>query len=370
MTKAEKLRFWGLIGFSVLIRLIFLSRPSEPVFDELGYLPYLQQFLSGKPEFIPHPPLGVAVLSWGVKLLGDSPLGWRIFPALLGALGVGLTYLLARRITKNSQSAFYAAFLLAFSFLWFTVSRIAMLDITLTVLLLGAVLAALKKRYCFAALLGGLALAVKWTALPALILLYAFIIREFLRSQEKNRLSYLQILFLPLLTAGIYLGVFALFYRNFHLSQLLVYQKVLWDFQTGLSPDKTYATPAWSWYLLPQAIPCFGENAPAFKQIVLMENPALLWWGVLSLIWAGLEILKKQKTFLTLPWLLWLSLYLPFFFTTHPGYLHYLIPTLPWLYLISGEALHKTFGDSFWSRVYLGFIALSFLAFYPWMVIK
>lgn len=371
MSKAEKLRFWGLIGFSVLIRLLFLSRPSEPVFDELHYLPLIEQYLHGTIPALAHPPLGIMILAWGVKIFAGSPLGWRIFPALLGALGVALTYLVSRHLTKNPQSAFYAAFLLAFSFLWFTISRIAMLDIIVAVLFLGTVYCFLKKNYAVMGALAGCALATKWVVALPLLLLFGWLFRDILRNQKKLKPSdFLPLLTAPLLTAFVYWGINTLFYLDGGLLHFWQLQQKILSIHLFHENDLTYASPAWSWYLIPQAIPCLGEKTGFFKQIFLMENPALLWWGVLSLIWAGINLLQRKQTFLALPLLLWLSLFLPFLFMGRALYQFYIIPALPWLYLISGEALRETFGDSFWSRVYLGFIALSFLAFYPWMVIK
>jgi len=359
-----------LLAFSILIRLVLLTHPNQPVFDELNYLPYIQQYLNGTPSFLPHPPLGVIIMGWGVEIFGDSPLGWRIVPVLMATIGVWLTYLLAFKITRRENSALYAAAFLSFSPLWFTISRIAMLDIIMTVLLLGAVYSYLNKGYWIGAVFAGLALSTKWVALFPLALIYGLIWLDILRNRQFKVWDCLKPLCFPLIAVVIYFGISACFFKDFNPAHLVEIQKTILKFQAGIKGDALNSSPAWSWYLIPQFIPCFNSGPGWFDKIAIMENPALLWWGIVS---AGLvleRIIRRKVTNLCLPWLLWLSLTLPFFFYQRPLYLYYLIPALPFLYIMSGEMLEETAGQSFWSKAYLGFVILSFFYLYPQLVMK
>ena len=56
-----------------------------------------------------HPPLGKLIMTLGILIWGDTPLGWRFMSAVFGALGLGAVYLLGLRLTGQRLIAFVAA---------------------------------------------------------------------------------------------------------------------------------------------------------------------------------------------------------------------------------------------------------------------
>jgi len=128
--------------------------------------------------FVVHPPVGKWLIAAGIGLIGDEPLGWRLFNAIAGVIGVALAFSLGRRLLGSFTWAMVAAGLLAADGLWFTMSRLAMLDIAAGVTTLAAVratfevLARIVERRPRAAMritagvLWGLALASKWSTAP------------------------------------------------------------------------------------------------------------------------------------------------------------------------------------------------------------
>lgn len=128
--------------------------------------------------YVVHPPVGKWPIALGIKLFGDEPLGWRLFNALLGVLGVALGFSLARRLLGSFGWSLIAAGLLATDGLWFTMSRIAMLDISAGVATLAAMRASIEILAraaehrprtgvrILAGVLWGLALATKWSTAP------------------------------------------------------------------------------------------------------------------------------------------------------------------------------------------------------------
>ncbi|MDE0545839.1 dolichyl-phosphate-mannose--protein mannosyltransferase [Microbacterium sp. C7(2022)] len=107
-----------------------------------------EQFLAGAtdvfltdPSFVIHPPLGKWIIGVGMLLFGsDNGFGWRFTTALLGTATVLVLMLLARRMTRSTTFAVVAGLLMAVDSLAISMSRLALLDMTLTFFVLLAFL--------------------------------------------------------------------------------------------------------------------------------------------------------------------------------------------------------------------------------------
>ncbi|MEV8266006.1 phospholipid carrier-dependent glycosyltransferase [Microbacterium sp. NPDC076911] len=107
-----------------------------------------ESFLAGNtgifltdPSFVIHPPLGKWIIGVGMLLFGsDNGWGWRFTTALLGTAAVLLLMLLAKRMTGSTTFAVVAGFLMAIDGLAISMSRVALLDMTLTFFVLLAFL--------------------------------------------------------------------------------------------------------------------------------------------------------------------------------------------------------------------------------------
>ena len=68
----------------LILHLAAINIPGEVIFDEGHYIPEARSILEGGGTLhSEHPPLGKLLNAAGILLLGDRPLGWRIFPVLL-----------------------------------------------------------------------------------------------------------------------------------------------------------------------------------------------------------------------------------------------------------------------------------------------
>ena len=167
------------IGIALVFLALSLWRiatPSIAYFDEVHYLPAARALLAGS-EWLnrEHPPLGKLLLAGSIALVGDTPVGWRILPALFGTLAL-LGAMRALWFASCSRFATLAyGFLLATGFLLLVQARIAMLDVFMAgFLALAAWMFAGACRepetgrwrlaVCGVAL--GCALAAKWNAAP------------------------------------------------------------------------------------------------------------------------------------------------------------------------------------------------------------
>ena len=98
---------------------------------------------TGGGDFIVHPPVGKWMIAlgdqlWGLMPFGTavSPEGWRVASALAGVFSVLILVRLATRMTRSILLGCTAGLILALDGLHFTLSRIAMVDIFLTLWIL------------------------------------------------------------------------------------------------------------------------------------------------------------------------------------------------------------------------------------------
>ena len=143
-----------LVGTAAVLMLGRLSEPSRIIFDETYYVNDARDFLDRGVEegFVVHPPLGKMLIAAGIRLVGDTPAGWRAAGAVAGLLTVVLTYLIGRRLFDRIVPAALATLLLMIDGAFLVQARTAMLDIFLALFVaLGAWLLLLDRDHVRAA---------------------------------------------------------------------------------------------------------------------------------------------------------------------------------------------------------------------------
>lgn len=162
----------AVLGVAAATRLIGLEQPGELVFDETYYvkdaeslrqLGYEGRWPEGSNElwaaanpgspspmasFVAHPPLGKWIIALGLAALGpENPAGWRLGTALAGVALVGLTMLLAHLLLGRLVLTSLSGLLIAIDGNAIVMSRVALLDGLLAMLIvLGVVLIVLDRR--------------------------------------------------------------------------------------------------------------------------------------------------------------------------------------------------------------------------------
>ena len=181
-------------GFLALLLLAgAIWRPGGLYLDELLYVPVARALLHGSlpelPSQIPagwhHPPLGSYLISFGIILAGDNPLGWRLAGIVFGALTLVAIFLWTYLLLRDYRLALTAMVLTAFNNLWFVMSRVAMLDVFFFAFAIWGVVgitAAFRlearvgfRRVCvlFSGVMFGLSAACKWTAVDTISVMFA-----------------------------------------------------------------------------------------------------------------------------------------------------------------------------------------------------
>ena len=301
------------IAFAFLVLLwLRLHLPTRIYFDEVHYVKAARELLlMARPINAEHPMVGKEFLALALRLFGDTPQSWRIFPALFGTLGL---FAFSRALWLASGRTFATlagTILLASNFLWFVMSRIAMLDMFMASfamlamwMLAGAVRLPEQGRWrlMLAGVFLGLSLGSKWNvvaaaALPGL----AFLV---LRVKRHGRGALLATTGAPvpgisLAEAGLWLGTlpllvyFITFLPTFFYAahpvrplHLIEYQGYMLKLQHSVIKPHPYQSVWWQWMFDIRAIWFLYDNIDgAQRGVVLLGNPLTLWAGLPACLW-------------------------------------------------------------------------------------
>jgi dolichyl-phosphate-mannose--protein O-mannosyl transferase len=385
------------LGFLALV-LVRLTIPSKPYFDEVHYLPAARALLSlshlANPE---HPPLSKELIALGIAGFGDRPLGWRIVPALMGALGLfaAMRALWFASLSRFATLAF--GVLLATAFPLFVHARIAMLDgIMVGFALVGLWMSAgafrehetARWRLALAGAAFGCAMAAKWNAVPVAVLPGAIFLVVRARHAGRHLLAATReppIRGLSLAEAAVWLGalplaVYALSFAPYaFLARDAVGPTGLIDFharmlalQEEVVTPHTYQSAWYQWVLNWRAIWYLYEPVDgAQRGVLLVGNPLTMWLGLPALAWcAWAGVKRERRDALAVAGLyasslgMWIVAAKPVQF-----YYHYVLPSC---FLIAALALAlDELWRRGWRRVPLGVLAASVALFvYFWPILS
>ncbi len=340
-----------ILTFFILSNIAGVSSPSRYLYDEGYYIPAAQKYLR-KDLFtnIEHPPLGKILISVGILIFGDNPVGWRIIPFIFGIVGVCSLYFLAMAIFDNSKIALLASFLLVVDMMWSTFSTLAMLDIFVaTALIIAAYwlwsfieLPTVRKAIKLGLILG-LATAIKWVAVFFIIALAILVIVRQKYDSDSHFLTKYFISFGASFFVAYFLPyLFFLGKVDFVKIISLQFQALKIHIDAGHVSDPD-AIPPWLWFWI----------NPYVSSRYVSNNPLIFFIWPLVFISKTVEVIKnfsKKKDFGFIFILVcFSSLYFPWYITKRPTYAFYVIPAVPFICLALGVLL-----NNLWMRNKLG----------------
>lgn len=365
-TTAIAIAFLGLV-------LVRLTIPTKPYFDEVHYVPAARALLDlshlANPE---HPPLGKELIALGIAVFGDRPLGWRIVPALMGALALfaAMRALWFASLSRFAVLAF--GLLLATAFSLFVHARIAMLDgIMASFVLVAAWMCAAafrehetaRRRFAIAGAAIGCAMAAKWNAVPLAVLPGLAFLAVRVRSAGWGFLTAtrgLPVGGMSVVEAAVWLGalplaVYALTFAPYAFLEqgavgptgLIDLHRRMLALQSQVVQPHTYQSLWQEWVLNWRAIWYLYEPVDgAQRGVMLIGNPLTMLLGLPALAWcAWAGIARRRWDALVVAVLyavslaIWIVAAKPVQF-----YYHYL---LPGVFLIAALALAL---DALWQR--------------------
>ena len=294
---------------SLALRVINLGSIKSFIFDEVYYvdgahdlLKYGVEVSGSKPEFIVHPPLGKWMIASGIKVFGDNPVGWRIATAVVGSLLILLVALVAHKLFRDLLLTGLASALMALDGLALVHSRTSLLDNFLTFFILLATYFFITKQYWWTALILGLALATKWSALYFIIAfgLIAFY-RAFSHHTGKNLVkpTLQRVLQFAVIPVVVYLTSWAGWFATNRgwardhstniLNSFIYYHQQMLGFHTGLTEKHPYEANPWSWLFMGRPTSFFYESpkgcgtSSCSQEVIALGTPLLWWFGIAAI---------------------------------------------------------------------------------------
>ncbi|HYO95530.1 MAG TPA: phospholipid carrier-dependent glycosyltransferase [Polyangiaceae bacterium] len=182
---AEQLRpvdvvIGALLLLGAYLRLHAFDFPSSLLFDEHHFVENARKYLQGQPDLNDHPPLGKLFIAAAMKLLGDTPAGFRVPALLFGFSSIAFAGWAAARLFHSTRAGLFAAALLSADGFQIAYSRAALLDGYLNACGLAALLLASywlersrdSRAWALALLSGavcGVALGIKFSGVASLV---------------------------------------------------------------------------------------------------------------------------------------------------------------------------------------------------------
>lgn len=358
-----------LIG-AFFVRIWHLGYIREEIFDEVYFVKFAQNYLSGTSFFDIHPPLGKLIIALGTKIFPGPYFGWRIMEAIFGAGVILMGYLIGKEI-KNKIAGLLTAIILALDGMILVYSRVALMDIFMVFFIMlgfyGFLKYSNKLKMSYLILAGvGLALAasVKYIAgLLIIVYLSAGIIKKIPLKKEWWKI----LIFILIIPAIIYL---AFFLFNFPLNREFFHKVYEWHTQSlgynlTLKEGHPYGSKWWSWFLLIRPIWLyFKDLAGKYICVIGLGNP-LAWWSFLVvipiLIWKSYQKDKTSQIIL----ISFLIFLLPWAFFKRVLFYYHALPSFIFLTVGIGYLLEELSHDKMGRIIIMVYLAiLVFLFFY------
>lgn len=313
-----------------LVVLHRLGIPSKMMFDEIHYLPAARRLIDLTARLNPeHPLLAKQLIAWSMQSIGDTPFGWRLPSAVLGAIGLWAMMRALWWASLSRSATVLFGLLLATDFIWFMMSRIAILDMAM-----GGFMALAVWQWALAwrnpsgrarnarlhlvltGLFLGLSLGAKWNGallVPLPGLLFALNRWEALKGRRAAMLWASQgarpvpgvslveaALWLGALPLAVYFATFlpAFFYQKDPLTfgRLLEWQQYMLQLQDSVKKPHTYMSVWWQWMANIRPIWFLYENIDGAQRGVLMlGNPFTMLAGLPALLFCAWDGVKGNR---------------------------------------------------------------------------
>jgi len=349
--KYTKTILFGILIFSLGTRLYGLNYPEKEYFDEVYHAFTAREMLHGNkaawewwntpPEGFAyewtHPPLAKLFMWGSMSVFGETAFFWRFPGAILGVGVVFLTYLIAKQIFKDELLAIFSATFISLDGLVLTMSRIGMNDTYLLFFSLLTIYLFLRNKDFFSSISFGLALSSKWSALWVIPILFVI----WLSRKNKFNLKLGWFLVMPPL---VYLANhIPMFLTGHSLDIFWGMQKQMWWYHTKLQATHPYTSSWWSWplNLRPVYLYTSDEIGGMVSRIYNLGNPAVFWFGLISIVCSFVYSLLNKNRKLALVVFSYLVFFVPWAASPRIMFFYHYLPSMPFLAIATGYVLRK-----------------------------
>lgn len=364
-----------------------------------------------------HPPLGKEIMAIGILLFGMNPFGWRFMGTLFGVLMLPLLYWFSKKMFDNTWVSAATTALFAVDFMHFAQTRIATIDVFVTLFIIAAYLfmfwytrlsffdTKLINTFLPLGLCGiamGLSWASKWTGIYAsagLCLLFFICMgqrwKEYRYAKAHatgvtNGISHQEIiknfypklfktlgfcvLFFVVIPVIIYILSFLPFSDGTDhgiLTQVIDNIQNSYNYHSNLEATHAYSSQWYEWPFMKRPI-LFYSGQPAeglYEGISSFGNPLVWWGGFIAFVYMVYRYFiynDKTSGYLSIAYL---SQYLPWVFIGRVVFIYHYFPSVPFLVLMLGYSFKIFIEKKQKNRwAVLGYVAVAvllFVMFYP-----
>lgn len=379
-------KFYLFFLFFILALFIYgwrLYFPTTMYFDEVYRVKTAQQFIAlrGYTERV-HPPLGMLLISLSILMLGDYSPVWRLSALLAGIGCIYAIYAITRKLTRNSRTGFWAAFLFALNGISLPLARIATFESVMLFFMLLSILCFLEneaedgqaqaKAFFFSGVFLGLALATRWVAATLLGPLALLWFKRYRESKNRMLLIKHTLIFFGIIPALIYFSSYLIvpFIKGFHGSDIWKLQTNALHYHLTLKAGHHYASKWWTWPFMIRPIWYYFQRQHGLVYgILCIGNPAICWTIPVAMGYAGWRFFKEKSLvtlliivgFLT-QWVAWAPVRRVTFF-------HYFNTAMPFVTMAAALVLEQLWQNKKFGRwVAIGYLLLvtgMFIYWYP-----
>ncbi len=340
----------GILIIASLLRFTNISNPPTYIFDEVYHTFTAREYLNNHKEAWEwwttppkdvayewtHPPVAKYGMVIGMLLFGENSTGWRLGSALAGVISIYGIYLLVKELTASKNIALFSAFLVSIEGLHIAQSRIAMNDMYMMVFFIFALYSAVKTRWKLSAILYGLSLASKWSALYGVVPLAYIYAYQYFKDYKNIRSIVYHIFFalrLLLISVFVYVITFTPFILAGHTwAQWWELHRQMWYYHTHLVATHGYQSTPLEWIFDVRPVWYYVKyGTGVLANIYAIGNPIILWFGLVAII------LNIRKIF-TYPYSLFYLLYgiftIPWIFSPRIMFFYHYLPSSTFLCII------------------------------------
>ena len=285
-----------LAAAALLLFTVRLDKPATYVFDEACYVPSARAFLNNTADTNPeHPPLGKLMIAASIRVLGDSPFGWRFTSVLGGTAVVVGMYFLSLLLLEDPSLALLSGVLTLLNNFTFVMARVAMLEVFILMFGVAGVamwVAAFKGIHprwmmLFSGMMLGCCVAVKWSGLGIVAVVGFTTVVLWAQGRRCVGAGY-AVFCLCFLPALVYcLSFWPLLHSqhvSFSLGEVVRRSNFILQFHRTAIGLATVNIPWHRWIF--RIEPDRGLN-------YLVGNWAVCWLGVAALLWCGYRWIQK-----------------------------------------------------------------------------
>lgn len=387
-------------------------------FDEIYHARTAYEFTQGLHTYEwTHPPLGKVFIMFGVLIFGMVPFGWRIAGTVFGIIMLPCIYIFAKKLFSKRWIATVAMLLFAFDFMHFAQTRIATIDVFVTlfiILMYYFMYLYINRSYYdrkfvnvliplgLSGVSMGLGIASKWTGVYAAcglaIIFFADLIKRYLQykyacgnpSGKTNGIAHSTVIkefpkktvktiifccvFFIVIPAIIYVLSYIPFVSDGGdtlIARAIQNQESMYAYHANLESEHPYSSRWYEWPLITKPIWYYSYHVTdtISEGISSFGNPFVWWVGIPAffyLIYAAIKDFDKKAMFLGIGYL---SQYLPWFFVARTTYIYHYFPSVPFVVLMICYAIKRLAANSKTRRYivygYVAVVVLAFFIFYP-----